>query len=1317
MADVDYTIDFSKALAALDKIGEADARLRAEAIKTSEAYRKRFEEEARAAIAQQERLAAQVREAAEARAIVQEHIAALRQLRESQKQMNAEAKNNPAAERAAQLSQELKRNQAEQDKLRQLIAESRIAYQQEGQAVAAVRDEIRRQQQEQKLVTAAARDTAVAEREAATAAKQVAQQEKEAAAAAEKAARAAGILTQLEQKLKDLTEARAKATTRSAVQGYTSQIKDTQKQINDLKGGADQAGGAVSGMFGRFAGAAGAAAAVTLVIGFVKNLAGEVIEAGKKADATLGKLQFARGNDLEKAAGDFTTLRYEANRLGLDLNAAGASYGSFTAAAAAGNLPLSEARRLYLAVGGASAVLRVSSADTEGALRALQQMVSKGTVSAEELRGQLGERLPGAFSIAARAIGVTEKELGKMLERGEIVASDFLPKFARELEKTFGDGTAAAADSLQANTNRIQNEWERFLLRFVSASGSAVSSIAKLAKQANDFLDGFTPEGQENLATERTIGFVKRYQDRLEKLLDQTAQAVKARGGNVTEAIANTLDVNQARLQKNLEEAEALQKKYTNQQFIVDNGGYNKVGPLRDANLVRISLLRGEIQVLEDVRAARKKASDDEDKNLEGLIDKQRKLIKSLQDRQTAARAENKQQNTGSGDYLFGKGGLNQQVAEAQKELDRLLGKVDKTLDKLSAALKALESERRRLQKEFDRAELEDLKEAGQVRAAEQLRQDLNSINQLEQTLKDKEATVREAGGRGADADGVIDGVQQEELNKLRALAEKRYQEEIQRIKRDYAARSLTLQRDSDEKELAQLRAKHAEEIRQEEGANRALLTAIARATKAGNMTLANSLGEMKLISDALLEDLRRAAAEQETLLKRAQALRAIDANEKAVADGINADGPGITQFTDVTADQSGQIEANATKRLNLIQRLIKRATEVQLNAEKEQQKQLLQNQINGNNARLLQYQNDFTEQGLAIKADLISKNKQLVDQLGTLSAENEEGGFSLYRLILGKKDNEENRKKLDEAVQQSAAILKDAATQLVQAEIQAAQERVEAKTREIDNLQRELDRELQYQKDGSASSVANKRAEIAELKRQRREALQDQKKAQREQLLLDSISQLSQIATASATIFNVTSELNLVPGLGTAIAIGLIGTMIAAFAASKVKALNVINQQKDSGFFKGGYTGDGHERQESRNLGQKSYIYHNKEFVHDHELTALYRQVLFEPLHQRRPQDIDWGAPQMQDLLPNFSLPAQVQAEKQAAAELRVTHQFLPMQNELHGLRQELVAIREHTGASVARKDVVPTSDGYMTVDPVTRSTHRVRLAGPSGA
>lgn len=60
----------------------------------------------------------------------------------------------------------------------------------------------------------------------------------------------------------------------------------------------------------------------------------------------------------------------------------------------------------------------------------------------EELKGQLSESLPSAVGIAAKAMGVTTQELFKMMEKGELVASDFLPKFTKTLRETVREGDA-----------------------------------------------------------------------------------------------------------------------------------------------------------------------------------------------------------------------------------------------------------------------------------------------------------------------------------------------------------------------------------------------------------------------------------------------------------------------------------------------------------------------------------------------------------------------------------------------------------------------------------------------------------------------------------------------------------------------------------------------------------------------------------------------------------------------------------------------------------------------------------------------------------
>lgn len=121
------------------------------------------------------------------------------------------------------------------------------------------------------------------------------------------------------------------------------------------------------------------------------------------------------------------------------------------------NIDALEQRKIFDSVAVASRVMGLSAENTTGAILALGQMASKGKVQAEELRGQLGERIPGAFGIAARAMGVTTRELDKMMQQGKLVAEDFLPKFAAEMQRTFGPGLEAAMNSPRAQFDKFSN--------------------------------------------------------------------------------------------------------------------------------------------------------------------------------------------------------------------------------------------------------------------------------------------------------------------------------------------------------------------------------------------------------------------------------------------------------------------------------------------------------------------------------------------------------------------------------------------------------------------------------------------------------------------------------------------------------------------------------------------------------------------------------------------------------------------------------------------------------------------------------------------
>lgn len=158
-------------------------------------------------------------------------------------------------------------------------------------------------------------------------------------------------------------------------------------------------------------------------------------------------------------------LREVSDRLGQNFyQTAEAAKGFF--AAGAGTSVEGDLQKIFESVTEASTALGLSSDEYSRTLLALQQMISKGKVSAEELRQQLGEALPGAFQLFAQAAGVSTAELDKMLERGE-VGIDVLGKFADVLHNKYEKGANEAAQGLQAELNRLTMSWEDFKVSFM----------------------------------------------------------------------------------------------------------------------------------------------------------------------------------------------------------------------------------------------------------------------------------------------------------------------------------------------------------------------------------------------------------------------------------------------------------------------------------------------------------------------------------------------------------------------------------------------------------------------------------------------------------------------------------------------------------------------------------------------------------------------------------------------------------------------------------------------------------------------------------
>lgn len=235
----------------------------------------------------------------------------------------------------------------------------------------------------------------------------------------------------------------------------------------------------------------------------ISDVTQELVQTQIQADKMRNGLNFAVG--AENAAGEMAFLRQSAQSLGLELVSTSLMYTKLAAASRGTTLAGQQTREVFTSIAQASTVMGLSAEQTEGALLAITQMISKGKVQAEELRGQLGERLPGAFQIASRAMGVTTAELDKMLVSGQVLATDFLPKFAKQLTMETAPALDEASKSMQASVNRMSNAWTD-LKRNVNESGvgkaiqQEIMGMGNYVQAASDAMENSRVNGGNSLA-------------------------------------------------------------------------------------------------------------------------------------------------------------------------------------------------------------------------------------------------------------------------------------------------------------------------------------------------------------------------------------------------------------------------------------------------------------------------------------------------------------------------------------------------------------------------------------------------------------------------------------------------------------------------------------------------------------------------------------------------------------------------------------------------------------------------------------------------
>lgn len=213
----------------------------------------------------------------------------------------------------------------------------------------------------------------------------------------------------------------------------------------------------------------------------------EMVTAAAQMESMREGLRAVSGS-AEQAGKDMDFVRTVANRVGADVTQVGQAFLGLQAATKGTAVEGEPTRQVFEAVATAMGKAGKSASETQNALVALAQMASKGTVSMEELRGQLGEALPGALQAAANGLGITTQDLIKLVEEGQIAASDLFPALSKGLNDLYGG--APAAQTLSQEITNIKNAFTEMAANIGEAGGlDALKVGAEVAQTAIVLLD------------------------------------------------------------------------------------------------------------------------------------------------------------------------------------------------------------------------------------------------------------------------------------------------------------------------------------------------------------------------------------------------------------------------------------------------------------------------------------------------------------------------------------------------------------------------------------------------------------------------------------------------------------------------------------------------------------------------------------------------------------------------------------------------------------------------------------------------------------
>lgn len=245
--------------------------------------------------------------------------------------------------------------------------------------------------------------------------------------------------------------------------GKLDGLTSVQDKVNTSSGKAARGLDGMSGSLSRFV-KVGTLAAGISIAGQIGAIGQQAVGVAKNlVDSTL---EFSRVDRVVKFTGanegakNLAFLDATITKFNLPIREARNSFADMSGSFMGTSLAGQGLRDVFEGMSAASAVLGLSNDRVKGSFYALSQMATKPTLMLEELKTQLSDHLPGAMTMAARSMNMPLDKFLQMVEDGKVLSTDFLPKFAAELKRTFGEEAVRAAQLPQGQLTALDNKFQ-----------------------------------------------------------------------------------------------------------------------------------------------------------------------------------------------------------------------------------------------------------------------------------------------------------------------------------------------------------------------------------------------------------------------------------------------------------------------------------------------------------------------------------------------------------------------------------------------------------------------------------------------------------------------------------------------------------------------------------------------------------------------------------------------------------------------------------------------------------------------------------------